>query len=634
MAYERKQYYVAVDLLSKEFEANKSEEVRAELAYLLAKSYQKINNNRASINWFKEAYKLNYGPESLNDLAFALKQEELYNDAVAIFRKLEEENGSDSRISREIGICQLAAEWKAAIKENQYQVSTVDFNSGSGDYAATLYEDEYLVFTSDRSLEEDAEVYKWTGNAYSDIYISQKKGNQSRPFDRRINSKHNDGAACFNSLFNEMYFTRCYSPGAGDSYCKLMVSFRQGKLWTEPQTLEFFDDGVNFGQPALSANDSTLFFSCEHPDGAGGYDLYMSFRTPSGWTPPKIMPSPINTLGDEKFPTVNGDTLYFSSDHHPGMGGLDVFKTFIREDGRWQNPINLKVPINSGRDDFSYVLDPNIPDRDLVVQQGYFSSSRSGKGSDDIFEFVRYRLEDEVPVEDSTETEEPLDVTIYLAVKVVEDSYAEIDNPNSAVVGKNNLKGAKVAMGLANSVEDHNTGSLGFFIVEIQPDKDYSFTASKEGYLNNNELFSSRNLNLPKGEKEVTFNLEIKLDKIYMDTEVNLENIYYDYEKWNIREDARPSLNELSQIMKENPDIVIQLSSHTDCRGEIEFNEDLSQKRAQSAVDYIISTGIDPTRIEAKGYGESQLFIDCECDTCTEDEHQANRRTTFKIVDF
>jgi outer membrane protein OmpA-like peptidoglycan-associated protein len=635
MAYERKQYYVAVDLLNKEYEANEQKAIKAELAYYLGKSYQKINNNRASINWYKDAYKLNYGPDVLTDLAFALKQEELYEEAISIFKKLEEEKGVDPSISREISICQLAAEWKAQLKEKEYQISALNLNSGSGDYAATLYEEDYIVFTSDRKMEEEAEIYNWTGNGFSDIYISQKDGSaQSRPFDRKINSKHNDGTSCFNSYFNEMYFTRCYSPGAGDSYCKLMVSFRQGKVWTEPQTLDFFDDGLNYGQPALSQNDSTLFFSCNHPEGQGGYDLYYSTRTTSGWTPPKPMPSPINTAGDEKFPTVHGDTLFFSSDYHPGMGGLDVFKTYLRTDGTWQVPINLKAPINSGRDDFSYIIDKSNRDKD-IIRNGYFSSSRKGKGNDDIFQFAQYKLEPVEVIKDPSEpeeTEEP--VTIYLAVKVVEKRYMDPENPNSNVIGKDPIKGAGVEMVSGANIKDHNSGSLGFFVVELEKDNDYLFNASKEGYLKNNNSFSTRDLTIKKGEKEITYNLEITLDKIFVDKEINLENIYYDYDKWDIRLDAQPSLNELSSILKQNPKIVIQLASHTDCRGEDDYNQDLSQKRAQSAVDYIISTGIDPQRIKAIGFGESQLFINCECESCTEEQHQQNRRTTFKIIDF
>ena len=414
-----------------------------------------------------------------------------------------------------------------------------------------------------------------------------------------------------------------------------MVSFSQGNIWTEPQTLEFFDDGINYGQPALSENDSTLFFSCFHPDGAGGYDLYTSTRTTSGWTPPKIMPSPINTIGDEQFPTVNGDTLYFSSDYHAGMGGLDVFKTFIRPDGTWQKPINLRAPINSGRDDFSYVLDLKESGKNNIVRQGYFSSSRKGKGNDDIFRFTQYRLDAEMPSdepEDSEVTED--DITIYLAVKVVENRYMEAENPNSFVIGKTLIKGSLVEMLIGSKVENHNTGTLGFFVVEVEKDIDFFFKAAKKGYLNNTVEYSTRNLDIKSGEKEITYNIEIILSKIYKGKEINLENIYYDYDKWDIRLDAQPSLDELSNVLKQNPGIKIQLASHTDCRGEIEYNEDLSQQRAQAAVDYIISTGIDPQRLIAKGFGESQLFNLCDCETCTDEEHQENRRTTFKIIDF
>ena len=173
-----------------------------------------------------------------------------------------------------------------------------------------------------------------------------------------------------------MYFSRCHDAEGNDYYCKLMMSRKEGSSWTEPVILNFVEPNVNYGHPTLSKDGSTLYFSADHPEGWGGYDIFVTERTPDGWDVPRPLSRNINTEKNEKFPFLQNDTLYFSSDAHTGMGGLDIFRSYKSKDGSWTPVINLKAPINSGWDDFGYVVNPNFKSDGKNLQEGYFSSSR------------------------------------------------------------------------------------------------------------------------------------------------------------------------------------------------------------------------------------------------------------------
>ena len=206
-------------------------------------------------------------------------------------------------------------------------------------------------------------------------------------------------------------------------------------------------------------------------------------------------------------------------------------------------------------------------------------------------------------------------------------------DPNSKVLGRRPLNGAAVVAEFGKKKQNFTVAEDGFFTMELTENMDYTFSATMKDYLANSTKFSTKGIAKdPKNPIQV-FEVEIELDRIYRDKEIVLENIYYDYDKWDIRPDAEPTLSELAEVLKQNPNIRIQLGSHTDCRGNDNYNQDLSQKRAQSAVNYLIGKGIDASRLTAVGYGESQPAADCVCSRCTEVEHQTNRRTTFKIVE-
>ena len=216
---------------------------------------------------------------------------------------------------------------------------------------------------------------------------------------------------------------------------------------------------------------------------------------------------------------------------------------------------------------------------------------------------------------------------------VLEKIFQDANNPNSKVLGRKPLPESKVDIKIGNKTETITVDAEGHFRLELSENLDYNFLASRTGYLNNSAKFSTKGIAKDPNNPEQVFEIEIVLDKIYLDKEIRLENIYYDLDKWDIRADAQPTLDRLAETLKLNPKVKIQLSSHTDCRGTDAYNESLSQKRAQSAVDYLITKGIDAQRLEARGYGEGVPEATCACTRCTEDEHQLNRRTAFRVVE-
>jgi len=635
-AYEIKQYAVATEMLGEEYGKTNVPQERAQKAYMMALSYEYMNNSRLAADWFKIASEDGYGDEALAKYAHNLTRLQKYDEAITIYRQLMAKSGNSTLYRPDITACNQAMQWLTDADKSAYTINTVEFNSSSADFAPYVMGPDVVLFTSDRD-NGGGESYNWTGRSFSDIYVAHTDANTVEKFDPVINSKHNDGTITFTSDRNKIYFSRCAQGDQYDFYCKLMMSEKRGGSWVEPVEMPFAKDGVNYAHPTLSENDSLMVFSSNDPDGAGGYDLYYTTLTAAGWADPIMLTGRINTIGDEMYPSLHKDTLYFSSDHHVGMGGLDIFYSYINARGDWTPAFNLKAPVNSGWDDFGFVVDTYTPMRGNVIQQGYFSSSRdSGSGSDDIYSFTRslpvVQSDDQIADVEIEPEEENIHYELYLAVRVMEPIFADNNDPNSERTGKRPLVRARVNIEEGIRGSTFRTDEDGYLIMSIDWENTYAITAKFSGFLSKHVEFNAKVLEKDPENPITTHNVEIVLDPIFRGKEILLNDIYYDLDKWNIRSDAEPSLNGLVSILKDNPRIRIELGSHTDCRADDEYNIDLSQKRAQSAVDYLISRGIAGTRLQAVGYGETQFAIDCECTQCTEEEHQANRRTTFKIV--
>ncbi len=632
-AYERKQYAVAVKMLQKEYDKAKTRVERGKLAYLIGESYNALNKNEESIRWYQIAYDNQAGVDALKEKAYALKQAERYKEAAQAFKELGIEIGSPYEYRREINACEVALGWKESLPYAAYRVEPAEFNTKDAEYAPIFYKDNQMVFTSDRSTSTGDETYNWTGNKFSDLFLVDLDSKNVKPFDNQLNTTDNEGTAVFNKNYTEMYFTRCFGGKKEDAFCKIMVSEWEGGAWSAPRVLDFVQDGVNYGHPSISADGKELYFACNHPDGWGGYDIYVSERTLDGWDIPQLLGRSVNSIGNEKFPYVDGDTLYFSSDFHTGMGGLDIFRTYKMGNGNWAPPFNLMPPINSGGDDFGFIIDYQTKTNNEILQTGYFTSNRlDGLGNDDIYRFEKI-VPPPKPVVQVPEVEKPVEAKMLLDVYVLEKIYADPTNPNSKVLGRKPLTEATIEMQAGKEGKTFTTQGEDPVTIELTENTDYNFLASRENYLKNVAKFTTKGIGKDPNNPVQRFEVEIVLDKIFLDKEIRLENIYYDFDKWDIRNDAKPTLDALAENLKLNPDIRIQLSSHTDCRGNDNYNEELSQKRAQSAVDYLISKGIDASRLSAKGYGEGQPEVNCVCARCTEEEHQQNRRTTFKIIE-
>lgn len=630
-AYERKQYAVAVDLLKKEHQKAKSRVEKGKIAFLLAESYRQLGKPASASDWYKKAYDDGYGTDALREYAYSLKQQEQYDDAIKAFKELGIEIGSPYEYKREIAACQVAQGWKGE-KTRAYSIAPLAFNSPGADYAPVMFKDGKIVITSDRQAATGDKKYNWTGNEFSDLFIADAQSGDVQPFDNQLNTAANEGTATFNDDRTELLFTRCYGDKKEDNFCKIMSSKWDGSKWSDPVALPFQQNGVNYGHPALSADGKTLYFSCNSKDGWGGYDIWTCERKSADnlqdWGEPKLLGRSVNTLGNEKFPWLDGDTLYFASDYHPGMGGLDIFKTYKTTGGAWSPVQNLKPPINSGSDDFGYVVDYQAKRDKDVLQIGYFTSNRPSEtgGNDDLYRFER-RIPPPEPVKPVVEYK------LKLEGYVLEKIYAETDNPDTKVLGRKPLNGATVEVKIGKEVKKFTVKEDGFFSMDLAENTDYQFIAKKDGYLTGETFFSTKGIGKDPANPVQTYEVEVVLDKIFLNKEIVLEDIYYDFDKWDIRPDAMPTLNALARNLELNPKIRIQLSSHTDCRGNDGYNQELSQRRAQSAVDYLVSKGINVERLSAKGFGESVPKANCVCARCTEEEHQLNRRTAFTVLE-
>lgn len=630
MAFERKQYSLAANLLQEEISQAASDNIQARKSFLLAQCFMYLQDYKQAQNWYQNAVNKNYGPESLSGLAKSSKYLEEYDTAIEAYKKLALNTGRVQEINREIQLCEWAIESKK--NKSDYKVTPLVSNTSYSDYAPAIYDDYFLVFTSDRSEATGKDIYLWTGQKFSDLFIMPKNGSDVKRFDSQINSDYNDGTAWFSKKTDRMYFTRCFNDSESeDNFCQLMTAQREGGIWGEAYLLPFIEENINYGQPTLIENDSVLIFSSDLAEPGGPKNLFYSVLSADGsWSYPEKMPAIINSTGNEVFPTGDGDTLYFSSDFWPGHGGFDIFKTYLGKDNTWSKPVNLGYPVNSGADDFSFVVDYSAKLKPNVIQQGYFVSSRSGVGKDDLYNFNKYRKqEDPGPVVIKEEKK-----LLYITVKTFTPEFSIKDDPNSDRIGKRPLGETLI------KIEDLNgkvisTGYAdvnGFYYTLLPLNTSVKVIAAKLDYLNATTEIRSEDVIFADDEKSKTINTELILDKIYINREITLNNIYYDYDKWDIKDEAKPTLDFLVKLLLDNPQVNIQLASHTDCRGSDEYNMELSQKRAQSVVDYLAFQGIERKRLIARGFGETRPVESCECELCAEEEHQKNRRTTFAVV--
>ena len=621
-AYQLKKYSLASEMLQKDFEKSKDITQKSKIALKIAQSYDKQLDYKAAEQWYKKIGDARVLENSVLLYVNALKRIEKYEEAFKFLDDYLKANKTEKfRLQKDYDF--LAILVKQLKSKQHTQLSNLDINSESIDFAPFL-KDNNFYFSSTRGVNKYNKD-EWTAEGYSDIYQAQKTSDTkfSAPIlaDKIFNSPYHDANLILSKDGKTAYFTRCGSDAKNvNEYCHIYRSVKNiDDTWSTPERIKLFADTINEGQAYLTPDEKELYFSSDNKEGYGGRDIYSVKKNISGeFENPINAGSKINGQGDELFPVIHSDnTLYFSSGSKIGYGGLDIYSA-TKEGKIYTNVQNLGYGINSGGDDLSIIV--TKAKDDSVILNGYLVSNRpGGKGKDDIYYF-----EKRIPPKD------PLPPPVYiLRTLVQENNYENPNNPASKLLGQKPVENAIVSL---PKTEKLKTDASGFIQKIIPANTEFTYNISKDGYLSQTDAVSTFNTQDAKDGDTILINRTVTLSKIYKNVEIVLENIYYDYDKWDIRADATESLELLIDVLEKNPTIKIELASHTDCRGKDAYNEILSQKRAESVVKYLIGKGIDANRLTAKGYGESMPIETCECTKCTEEQHQRNRRTTFKIL--
>lgn len=630
-AFNSFQYNVAVSRYKKAYSRTKSRPEKDRISFQMAECYRMMNNHKRAEGLYRRMIKSDYAgknPVAYLHFANTLKANEKYENAREYYAIYAENVPDDPRGPNGVISCDKAKEWIE--NPTKYSIANIKkINSKTDDFAATYTDKFYnaVIFTSTREGATGKGLDGWTGQNFSDLFQARqdRKDEWSEPalIDNagKINTNSNEGTPAFNSSFSTMYYTQCGNVDAENSNCRILSVKKSGKGWGEPEVVNLGSDStVTNGHPTISADELTLIFSSDREGGKGGKDLWIATRnSPTDeFKKPLNLGDLINTPGDEVFPFLRNDTvLYFSSTGHPGLGGLDVFKTILR-DGQWTNPMNMEVPVNSSGDDFAMVF---VTGED----RGVFTSNRKGgRGGDDIYSF----------------NNPPLVFTLSGTVK---------DDRTLQFVPSASVK----LVGSDGSSVEAKTDPKGFYSFsksQIKTNTTYELTVIKDNYFNKKARETTVGL-----EKNKDFVIDFMLEPI-PEKPVVLPDILYDLAKWDLKPQYQDSLQGLIKTLLDNETIVIELASHTDARDTDERNDILSQRRAESVVNYLIERGIDPARLVAKGYGErvprtlvnerrangfifpagtilTEAYIDAlPSNEVKEAAHALNRRTEFRVL--
>lgn len=608
------QYQYAIGTFSQILEADPD---NLEANEKVAESYRLSNRVELASPYYEKLVEEDPSFERYFYLGQSLKAQEKDEEAKAAFENAKGYTQSEellARIQREIEGINLAAGIEDYWPYHEL-VNYKELNTAGADYAPVVSED-FLYFTSGRQA---SGIYPATGMPYTKLFrtrIEELRVDVSgiRALPEFQNEEGLDQASiAISPDGNTIIYARGNSTSPKDlPETALFASYFRGAGFTQPIWLPVNEDESWWNStPAFSPDGSELYFASNRPGGYGGIDLYKATRLANGDFGNAVNLGPnVNTPGNELFPRMAPDEkFFFASDGHPGYGKLDLFVAEMGEDGK-QKITNLGENINSKADDFG-IFFTEYP------KEGFLSSNREGgSGDDDIYYF-----EDKTP--------KPKIINVLLTVTTKERVAGEPDQV---------LEQARVVLydGANKQIGGDFSNSTGRVRFTMEPQSDYTIIASKNGYFSKSIPYTTRGktpdpATLVQDVTNVSLDTMLVLDQLILDKSIILENIYYDLDKADIRADAAVELDKLVQILKDNPSIRIELSSHTDSRSSDDYNQDLSQRRAQSAVDYIVSQGIDKDRLVAKGYGESQLIIP---NATTEEEHQVNRRTEFKVIEI
>ena len=678
--YQRGEFYSALPLYQKAYTKETVRAIRTDIEFKIGDCYKSYGDYKSAEEWFSKAQKNGYDkPIVLLYLADCQKAAGAYNEALTNYREYRQVVPDDPRGSYGIRACEKAREWinnpTKVVIENMNTI-----NTKYSDFAPFVLKrnPNVMYFTSARAEATGQRDDGWTGQKYTDIFLATRdaKGHWSvpHPLPPPISTEQNEGSAILDKRGNTMMFTRCLpSTSINNTTCDIFITRKKGETWEVSRRLNIVPDSITIGHPSLSPDEMAVFFTAIMPGGYGGRDIYVSIYDPSvkHWGKPINLGPKINTPGDEMYPYMQNDsTLYFSSNGLEGMGGLDIFKTKYRgyrkfstynnaamdeEESaepneqlfkltdttltmspgefaerpkgmdmdslgtlygksdipvvdsvsllaqQWSDPENLKFPMNSAADDFALVFEEGYP------EAGYLSSTRDGgKGGDDIYRF-------RIPALEFTIQGKVIDVDTRTGVK---DATVELVGSDGSII----------------SVKSDRKGNYIFDKSIVKPNTVYKLTASSNNYLIAKGVQSTVGLTQSTDLYQDAFLLKSTLRPI------QLRNIFYDLDKSTLRPESQVALDSLVQQLLDNERIVIKINSHTDSRGDDKYNLDLSQRRSQSVVDYIITKGVDPDRLVAQGYGETRPIISDQqinkLKTPEEQElaHAKNRRTEFEVL--
>lgn len=598
----------------------------AEVFQKLGNAYYFQSKLEEANKWYTKLFAMNQEvePELYFRYAQTLKAVGDYKKADQMMEKFYQKNGTDNRTK----IGKTQKDYLAEIKKNsgRYKIENAGINSEFSDYGTAFYKDE-LIFASARDTGSiSSKKHSWTNQSYTNLYGAKvtDNGNFESPekFSKSVSSKYHESTPVFTKDGNTMYFTRNnFNNGkkGRDSertiLLKLYKATKEGDKWTNITELPFNSNEYSVAHPALSPDEKTLYFASNMPGTIGGSqsDIFkVNINADGSYGTPENLGDKINTEARETFPYVtDNNELYFASDGHPGLGGLDVFVTQLKEDGNVGSIKNVGEPVNSKMDDFAFLIDTKS-------KNGFVSSNRKedNLGYDDIYKFTEL-----LPIPKDCEQ-------LLTGIVVDEDSQEPIAN-------------AKVVLydSVENKLKELTSDAQGKYdFGTVDCETKLKIRAEKPTY-NTNEISVTIPNESGTTNSKVALELTEKPLKPGDDlrTALGIEIIYFDLDKSNIRPDAAVELAKVLEVMKEYPNMKIDIRSHTDCRQTAKYNEALSDRRAKSTIAWLIKNGIAADRLTGRGYGESQLVNDCGCEptnesNCTEEQHQKNRRSEFIIT--
>jgi len=589
----------------------------------LAESYYNINQNFLAEEAYLKLINTNQGlvPNDYFVLARLLKSNGKTDQSLIMMDKFAELNPNDLRAKDYLANKSTLADLN---KDNgKYVVKSLDVNSDADDFGPIFYKDK-IIFSSTKSAPKMiVKNYNWTGKPFWRIYIADVEDGQlknAKVFEKSLNGNMHDGPASLSNDGTFMAFTRNnYSDKSIDKVVELQIHFSTfaDEKWSEPTPFNLNNTEYSVGHPSLTANGKTMYFTSDMPGGFGGADIYRTTKNDDGtWSKAENMGDKINTESDEMFPFIeeNSQKLYFSSNGRFGLGGLDIFVAKLNGT-TVQTVQNAGFPLNTVADDYAVIVNS-------TSTKGYVSSDRAGgKGGDDIYAF---------DIKEEEKTEE---------IVAIEKSIEGIAKDKNSTP----LKATFITLfddkgKVLDTLTTQNDGAYSF---NVETNKNYKITGKKDKYNDGStDANTLSDVAVVKADVVLLTKKEVVAEKIKEGEDlakiVDFNNIYFDYDKYDIRKDAKAELAKIIEVMNDYPKMVVELGAHTDCRANDAYNQNLSNQRAKETVNYIKKSITNPSRISGKGYGETKLLTNCPCSgdvvsNCSEAEHQKNRRTEFII---